>query len=64
MKIEEITPKLLDHIFGHLDTSKLDEWNQKFVVSTKTWWNQKHKLSDKQKLRLSELWEKQIADAR
>jgi hypothetical protein len=61
MKLEEITPKLLDHIFTNLDTSKLDAWNQDFVASTKSWWKDKKKLSDKQKKRLADLWEKQLS---
>lgn len=64
MKLEEMTDKLITHIFANLDTSKLDEWNQKFIVSTKTWWAAKKKLSDKQRKRLGELWEAQLRDAR
>ncbi len=64
MKLEELNERMIDHIFKNVDTSKLDAWNQKFIESTKTWWSAKRKLSDKQRTRLGQIWEKQIADAR
>lgn len=60
VKIELITDKLLDHIFKNVDESKLSKWEVEFVKSTSVWWNQKRKLSDKQKMRLGDLWERQI----
>ena len=60
MKLEEVTPQLIDHIFVNLNLDRLDEWNQKFVESAKAWWKKNRKLSDKQKKRLGELWEGQL----
>lgn len=60
MKLEEITPQLIDHIFANLNLDRLDEWNAKFVESAKAWWQKNKKLSDKQKKRLGELWEAQL----
>lgn len=62
MKIEEVTPQLIDHIFENLNMEHLDEWNLKFIESVKTWWKKNRKLSDKQKTRLGQLWEKQLKD--
>jgi hypothetical protein len=39
--------------------TKLGEWEQGFVKSVKEWWKKNKRLSDKQKKRLGELWEKQ-----
>jgi hypothetical protein len=64
MKLSEVTDKLLDHIFAHLDVKNLDEWNSKFFESTRTWWKAKRKLSDKQKTRLADLWEKQLGNSK
>ena len=56
---QELTDRMIDQIFEGLDESKLSEWEQGFVKSTKSWWTQKRKLSDKQRKRLGELWSKQ-----
>ena len=56
---KELTDEDVDLIFENLDEAKLDDWEKGFVKSTKTWWKQKRKLSDKQKKRLNELWEHQ-----
>jgi hypothetical protein len=62
MKPEEITPELIDFIFDNVDESKLDKWTFDFVISTKAYWKKNKRLSDKQKKRLGELWEKQLSD--
>lgn len=54
-----ITDAAVDQIYQRLDTSKLSEWEQKFIASTKDWWTKNRKLSDKQRKRLGELWKKQ-----
>jgi hypothetical protein len=59
MKPTELTDAMVDQILEGLDESKLGEWEQGFLTSVRNWWKQKRKLSDKQKKRLSELWEKQ-----
>lgn len=62
MKLEEMTPELVDHIFENLNLDRLDDWNRDFVASAKQWWQKKRKLSDKQRKRLGELWETQISE--
>jgi hypothetical protein len=59
MKPQEMTDSAITQILDNIDTTKLDEWSQGFVVSVKAWWKKNKKLSDKQKKRLGELWEKQ-----
>jgi hypothetical protein len=59
MNTVDMTDKLIDHILTHLDEIKLSQWEHEFVTSIKTWWKTRRKLSDKQKKRLSELWESQ-----
>jgi len=49
----------ITQILDNLDTTKLSEWEQGFVKSVKEWWKKNKRLSDKQKKRLSELWESQ-----
>lgn len=55
----ELSDADIDLIFENLDETKLSEWEQGFFKSTKTWWTQRRKLSEKQKKRLSELWRKE-----
>jgi hypothetical protein len=55
---KELTDEDVDLIFENLDEAKLDDWSKGFVKSTRTWWKQRRKLSDKQRKRLNELWEK------
>lgn len=57
-KAEPITDQLIDEIFAGVDESKVSKWEFDFLNSTRTWWKQNRKLSDKQKKRLSELWKK------
>lgn len=59
MRLEDLTDKKLDQILTELDELKLSPWEFDFVNSTRTWWKQRRKLSDKQKKRLGEIWEKQ-----
>jgi len=54
-----IDDKKLDRIFAEVDELKLSKWEFDFVKSTKVWWTQRRKLSDKQKNRLAEIWRKQ-----
>jgi hypothetical protein len=58
---EPLDDKQIDSILANLDLIKLSKWEFDFVESVKTWWKQRRKLSDKQKKRLGELWEKQNA---
>lgn len=55
----ELTDGMVDQILEGLDETKLGEWEKGFVTSVRSWWKQRRKLSDKQKKRLNELWEKQ-----
>ena len=55
----ELSDADVDLILDGLDESKLGEWEKGFVSSVKTYWQKNKKLSDKQKKRLIELWNKQ-----
>jgi hypothetical protein len=55
---EQVTDDLIDRIYREVDETKLGEWEQKFIKSTRDWWKQHRKLSDKQRKRLGELWVK------
>lgn len=55
---EELTDKKIDVILAGLDPLKLGKWESEFLASVKEWWGKRRKLSDKQKQRLGEMWEK------
>jgi pullulanase/glycogen debranching enzyme len=56
---QELTDSAINQILDNIDDSKLSEWEKEFVTSVRAYWKKNKKLSDKQKKRLSELWEKQ-----
>ena len=56
---QELTDSAITQILENIDDSKLSEWEKEFVASVKTYWKKNKKLSDKQRKRLGELWEKQ-----
>jgi hypothetical protein len=61
MKTQEMSDAAISQILENLDNSKLSDWEKEFVKSVKVQWNKNKKLSDKQKKRLGEIWEKQHA---
>ncbi len=56
---QELTDSAITQILENIDDSKLSEWEKEFVASVKIYWKKNKKLSDKQRKRLGELWEKQ-----
>ena len=61
MKPQELTESAINQIVENVDQTKLSDWEKGFVTSVKTQWKKNRKLSDKQKKRLGEIWEKQHA---
>ncbi len=55
---QELNDAAIAQILENVDESKLSEWEKEFVKSVRTYWGKNKKLSDKQKKRLRELWEK------
>ena len=65
MKPEELTDQLIDQMFEVLnDFMAKDEWEMDFLTSIRTYWGKSRKLSEKQKKRLLEIWERQNANPR
>jgi hypothetical protein len=60
INVKELDDKKIDQIFAEVDEIKLSKWEFDFLTSTRNWWKQRRKLSDKQKKRLGELWAKQL----
>ena len=63
MKAEDLTDQLIDQIFEGLNDFKAkDDWEMEFLTSVRAYWAKSRRLSDKQKKRLLEIWERQNAD--
>ena len=59
MKPEEFTDKAIEYILDELaDERKLTAWEKSFVESISDQWNRVHRLSERQKEILGEIWEK------
>ena len=59
MKLEEMTDKAIDYIVNHTDTSLLDDWERDFFAKVSGDWALRRALSDKQKMKLGEIWDQQ-----
>lgn len=60
MKIEELTDKAIDYIISGLeDSPRLSDWEKNFLESVSDQWNRNRSLSDNQKMKLGEIWDKQ-----
>lgn len=59
MRLEELTNKAIDYIVVHMDTDRLTKWEQGFFESVSDQWSQRRRLSDEQKLKLGEIWDRQ-----
>ena len=64
MEPEELTDKAIDYIVNGLcdelakDRPKLSEWERNFVISVEDQWRRKRWLSDAQKEKLGQIWDK------
>jgi len=58
MKLEELTPEAIDHIYANVDTDRLTAWQKSFIESTSDQWTRRRWLSDRQKEILGEIWDR------
>lgn len=59
MKQEELTDKAIDYILEGINTDHLSDWERSFVESISDQWARNHRLSDRQKEVLGNIWDKQ-----
>lgn len=59
MKSEELTDSAIEYILDGLDYSRLSKWEESFCESVKDQWDRNHRLSDRQKEILGQIWDKQ-----
>lgn len=59
MKQEELNDEAIKYIFENLDWSRLTAWETSFCESVIDQWERNHRLSDRQKEVLGNIWEKQ-----
>lgn len=59
MNLEELTASAIDYIIANMDSDRLTDWEKQFFESISDQWERNRRLSDKQKLRLGEIWDGQ-----
>lgn len=59
MNLDELTPDAIDYILAQINTSRQSKWVQDFVDSIADQWERKRYLTDNQKLKLGEIWDRQ-----
>lgn len=57
MRPEDMSDSVIEQALRGIDDNKLnDPWEKDFMKSIRAYWKKHHKLSDKQKRRLGEIW--------
>lgn len=59
MELNELTTEAINHIIANMGTDRLTKWEQDFFESICDQWENRKFLSDKQKLTLGKIWDKQ-----
>ncbi len=64
MELSELTDKAIDYIIDGLcdelakDRPKLNSWERGFIISVEEQWRNKRSLTDNQKTKLGQVWDK------
>lgn len=57
MRPEDMSDSVIEQALRGIDDAKLeDEWERDFMKSIRAYWKKNHRMSDKQKKRLGEIW--------
>jgi hypothetical protein len=59
MELNELTDEAIDHILFTIELASLSEWEIDFIESVANQWERSRFLSEKQKLKLGQIWDKQ-----
>lgn len=59
MTLDELTPQAIDYILEHIVVEELTDWEQGFVTSVSNQWERRRSLSEAQRLKLGEIWDRQ-----
>lgn len=59
MELDELTDSSIDYIISGMNTDYLTNWERQFFESVSDQWSRNRRLSDKQKLVLGDIWDKQ-----
>ena len=59
MELDELDDKSIDYILENVTVERLTAWEHDFVESISDQWSRGRHLTDKQKLKLGEIWERQ-----
>lgn len=59
MQPTELTDSAIDYIFANTETASLSDWELSFFESVSDQWTRNHRLSDRQREVLGQIWDKQ-----
>ena len=59
VRLDELTDSAVDYIINNIDEDALGEWEQAFFRSVADRWQATRQLSEKQRLKLGEVWDRQ-----
>lgn len=59
MKLEELDDKAIEYILDNAVLERMTDWERNFFESVSEQWTRNHRLSDKQKEVLGNIWDKQ-----
>jgi hypothetical protein len=59
MEPSELTDKAIDYILDGITVENLNDWERGFIESVNDQWHRKRSLSEKQKVTLGRIWDKQ-----
>jgi hypothetical protein len=59
MRPEELTENAIDHIVDNMEIASLSAWELSFYESVSDQWKRSHRLSERQKEILGQIWDKQ-----
>ena len=59
MKLEELTDDAIDYILAHVDPDEMNHWEDSFVESVRDRWERERTLSERQREKLGEIWDRQ-----
>lgn len=58
MELGELTDKAIDYMLPQLADARLSAWEKSFVESVTDQWERNRRLTDNQKLKLGEIWDR------
>jgi hypothetical protein len=59
MRLDELHDKAIDYIVAHMDEHYLTDWEKGFFSSVMQQWKMERFLTENQRLKLGEIWDRQ-----